>query len=76
MSDNVDKSRKFVELAEKRVNAAIKSIKSIGNLANKRNYVYDDAQVKKIIRALRGTVKEIETAFLTPERKKSTGFKL
>lgn len=59
------KRKKFVELAEKRVINALKSISLIGNLANTNNYKYDEADVKKIIKALSDEVKEVESRFKT-----------
>jgi hypothetical protein len=43
---------KFIGLANKRVTKAIKDLRLIGNLANRRAYKYDDADARKIIRAL------------------------
>lgn len=57
------KRQKFRELAEKRVNRALDSIRLIGNLSNKQTYAYDEAQVKKIVRALRDAVSESEARF-------------
>jgi hypothetical protein len=45
-----DKSAKFVELANKRVNKALKDIQLIGNLSNRQNYEYSDEQAKQIIK--------------------------
>ena len=69
------KRQKFVSLAEKRVENAIKSIGLIGNLANTSNYEYSDADVKKIIKALNDEVKEVESKFKT-DRSKGKKFKL
>lgn len=44
--------RKFVELASKRVNRALKDIQLIGNLSNRSNYDYTDQDVAKIFKAL------------------------
>ena len=43
---------KFVRLATKRVNGAIKAINVIGNLSNKYSYDYTDEDVEKIFEAL------------------------
>ena len=43
---------KFVRLATKRVNSAIKSINLIGNLSNKSNYDYTEEDITKIFKAL------------------------
>lgn len=54
-----DRRQKFIELAEARVNRAIKDIRLIGNLSNRSAYVFNEQDVKKIFRALQ---KEIEGA--------------
>lgn len=54
-----DKRQKFVDLAEARVNRAIKDIRLIGNLANKSSYEYSDEDAKQMFRALQ---KELDTA--------------
>lgn len=54
---------KFVELANKRVNNAIKSIRLIGNLSNKSNYSYTEVDVKKIFSALQKELKEAKRRF-------------
>ena len=76
MSENIDKKDKFIKLAEARVNDAINKLQSIGKLANKRNYTYEETQAKKIVRALKRSVKDVETAFLSPDEAKNTGFTL
>jgi hypothetical protein len=55
--------RKFVELAEKRVQRALKDIKLIGNLSNRSNYSYTDADVKKIHAALKKGLEEMKARF-------------
>lgn len=51
-----DDRDKFVRLATKRVNNAIKAINLIGNLSNKSNYDYTDEDVAKIFRALQAEI--------------------
>ena len=58
-----DRRKKFVELAEKRVNRALKDIRLIGNLSNKSNYSYTDQDVKKIVSALRNALDEMQSRF-------------
>ena len=55
------RAEKFKNLAEKRVNSAMKQIQLIGNLANPSSYEYEEAQVSKIFKTLR---KELESAEL------------
>ena len=56
----------FVKTAEVRVNRALKHIKIIGALNDKTEYVYSDADVKKIVNALKNAVVEIEAKFKEP----------
>jgi hypothetical protein len=53
-----DKRSKFVELANKRTNRAIRDLRLIGNLSNRAAYQYGEEDVRKIVRALQ---KEIDT---------------
>jgi hypothetical protein len=56
----------FVKTAEVRVNRALKHIKIIGDLNDKTLYVYSDDDVKKIVKALKNAVVEIEAKFKEP----------
>jgi len=47
-----DKRQKFVELAEARVNKALKDLSLVGNLSNRSAYEFTDADVRKIFSAL------------------------
>ncbi|MEL7098931.1 MAG: hypothetical protein AAGM84_08895 [Pseudomonadota bacterium] len=58
-----DKRRKFEELAEKRVNKAIKDLRLIGNLSNRNNYAFDDDDIRKITKALDDEVKALKARF-------------
>jgi hypothetical protein len=69
------KREKFRELAEGRTTKALDAIARIGNLSNRQVYEYEDAEVKKIMRALRDAVAEVEARFEAPRTRKS-GFKL
>ena len=54
---------KFVMLAERRVNQAIRQIKLIGNLSNKRNYAYTDSDAGQIYRALKKSLDDMRARF-------------
>lgn len=47
-----DKRAKFIELANSRVNRAIKEIRLISNLANRSSYEYSEEDSKKIARGI------------------------
>ena len=53
------KREKFVELAEARVNRAIKDLQLIGNLSNRSAYEFTDGDIKKMFAAIQ---KAVETA--------------
>ncbi|MCS6921282.1 MAG: hypothetical protein NZM07_05085 [Elioraea sp.] len=54
-----DKHGKFVELANKRVNAAIRAIRLVANLSNRSNYEYSEDEARRVIRAIQ---KELDVA--------------
>jgi hypothetical protein len=54
-----DKRAKFVELANKRVNGAIRDLRLIANLSNRSNYEFNEDDVRKIFRTLQ---KELDAA--------------
>lgn len=54
---------KFVTLATRRVNNALKAIQLIGNLSNKSNYDYTEADVEKIFTALNKELKSCRERF-------------
>lgn len=58
-----DQREKFIELANKRVTRAIKDIRLVGNLANRRSYKYDENDAKKIIRALQREISVLRARF-------------
>jgi hypothetical protein len=76
MSKALDKRAKFKKLAEGRTNRAIEAILRIGNLSNRQIYQWEDAEVKKVIRALREAVTSVENRFESPKSKMSGGFRL
>lgn len=65
-----------MELAEKRVNKALKQLQLIGNLSNKRNYEYDQSDYKKIFRAIDGEVKSMNQKFTDADKDDKSKFKL
>ena len=66
----------FVRLAEKRVNNAIKTLRLIGNLSNRSNYSYSDADVEKIFRVLERELKNARSRFESGRRTEAPSFSL
>ena len=70
------KREKFRKLAESRTNNALVAIGRIGNLSNRQLYEFQDEEVRKIIKALKEAVGEIENRFASPRGKAESRFKL
>ncbi|MCK1744151.1 hypothetical protein IVA80_25770 [Bradyrhizobium sp. 139] len=58
-----DKRTKFVELANKRVNRAIKDLRLIGNLSNRAAYDFREEDARKIVKALQKEVESLRQRF-------------
>ena len=71
-----DKRQRFRDLAESRTNKAIEAISRIGNLSNRQIYEFDEAEVRKIVRALKDAIVKVEGRFHSPRGKSGGGFKL
>lgn len=70
------KHDKFRQLAESRTNKAIEAISRIGNLSNRQIYEFEDAEVRKVVRALKEAIAAVESRFQSPQGKSGGGFKL
>lgn len=70
------KRERFVRLAEARVERGIKILRLIGNLSNRGNYEFSDADVSKILTALENELKELRARFKTGYAKNEITFKL
>ena len=70
------KHQKFRDLAESRTNKAIDAIGRIGNLSNRSIYEWEDAEVRKVVKALKDAVSEVEARFASPKGKVGAKFKL
>jgi hypothetical protein len=71
-----EKRSRFVRLAENRVSRAMNSIRLIGNLSNKSNYSYTDADVRAIISALQAEINNLKGQFNRRDSKSSDQFRL
>ncbi len=71
-----DKRAKFLELANKRVNRAIKDLALIANLANRKNYEYTEDEAKKVMRALQAEVDHVKHNFTIGIQSSKNEFKI
>lgn len=67
---------RFIRLAEARVSKAMKSIRVVGNLSNRSNYEYSDADVRKIVKALQSELSALEARFQQSDKKSQPEFRL
>ena len=67
---------KFKRLAEQRVNKTIKTVRLIGNLANRSNYSYSDSDVSKIFDALNAEIKACKARFASVVKDTEDKFRL
>jgi hypothetical protein len=74
--EETNKRERFRTLAEARTNKAIEAILRIGNLSNRQIYEFEDAEVRKVVRALKDAVASVEARFETPRGKSGGSFKL
>ena len=57
------KDEKFRRLAESRVNVVLDRLRLLGQLSDRKNYEYTDAQVSKIFRAVESELKDTKSKF-------------
>ena len=61
--DDAGKAAKFKDFANKRTTRALRSLRAVGKLANRRAYVYTPEQVAKIGSALNAELARVAEAF-------------
>lgn len=61
--DKESRRGRFIRLANKRVNAAIKAIRLVSNLSNRANYDYTPADATTIGKALDKEVRDLRRRF-------------
>jgi uncharacterized protein YecE (DUF72 family) len=71
-----DRRVKFKELAEKRVNSAIRYIRLVGNLSDRGNYDYSPEDIRKIKSTLELELKNALLRFEADARKEEPNFRL
>ncbi|MFX0203420.1 MAG: hypothetical protein ACFFCW_45540 [Candidatus Hodarchaeota archaeon] len=76
VSENQEQKRKrFVRIAEQRVNKLLERLDSLGKCSDRRNYQYNEEDIKKIFGAIERKTKEIKSLYL-PQNEKKKRFKL
>ncbi|MEO9968879.1 MAG: hypothetical protein ABJG15_03455 [Hyphomonadaceae bacterium] len=65
-----------MELAENRVNRAIKDLRLIGNLSNRSAYTFTDADIGKIFRVLQKELDSAKGRFSRGEKNRDDEFRI
>ena len=68
---NETKREKFVRIAERRVNKILSDFDSLGKCSNKKNYEYNDEDVKRMFQALEKKMKETKLLYQNSKPKKN-----
>ncbi len=55
--------QRFEKIASKRVQKILDDINILSNCSNKNNYEYSEVDVKKMMTAIKGQIKQLELAF-------------
>jgi hypothetical protein len=69
-----DKAAKFKSIAERRVSNVLKTLRNIGNLANRSSYDYSPEQIGKMFRTIRTELDTVEARFKRVDLKGPQGF--
>lgn len=69
MEKRKSRRERFEDVAQRRTNNALNSIRLIANCANKHNYEYSRDDVQKIINALKREVSDLQSAFNSNQTK-------
>lgn len=71
LSTPKSKEQRFQEVASKRVNNVLSSLRSLQKCSNKNNYTYSTAQVKKMLSVLQAELDNTKRAFDEDKASKS-----
>lgn len=71
-----DKRGRFLALAEARTQRVLEDLRLLGNLANKGNYDYTEAEARQIIRAVEKELETLKEKFAESARETRPKFRL
>ena len=73
---NVNKRKRFTDLAPIRVNNVLKHLRLVGNMTNKNNYDFKTEEFKKILKDIDDELSLVKSKFKAQENKKIKTWKL
>lgn len=68
MTSEQTREQRFTRLAEQRVNVILDKLRLLGQLSNRSNYEYTDAQVEAIFKAIQKDLNATKAKFRDGER--------
>ena len=68
---NVNKRKRFTDLAPIRVNNVLKHLRLVGNMTNKNNYSYDSSEFNKILKDISEELNLIKSKLNAQENKRN-----
>lgn len=71
-----NKRKKFIELAQKRVNRLLDDIRLVGNLSNRSNYEFTDEEIRKIFLAIENQLRVTRRRFQVSGKSDGIEFRL
>ena len=70
------KEVRFIRVAEGRVNSILDRIRLLKQASNRNNYAYSDAQIQKMFKVIRASLRDAEHSTRLPERlRRSSNFR-
>jgi hypothetical protein len=76
VNENETTRERFVRLAESRTNRALDAIRTLGNLSNRRVYAWEEQDIRRVSKALRDAISEMEASFTTTRGRAENRFRL
>ena len=73
---NVNKRKRFTDLAPIRVNNVLRHLRLVGNMTNKNNYSYDSSEFNKILKDISEELNLIKSKLNAQENKRNKKWKL
>ena len=73
---NVNKRKRFTDLAPIRVNNVLRHLRLVGNMTNKNNYKYESAEFIKILKDISDEVSLVRAKLNAQENKEKKKWKL
>jgi hypothetical protein len=73
VNKNETPEERFKRVAEARTNAVLNKLRILGNLSDRKRYIYSDKDISKIFSTINRRTREIRTKF---DSKKERDFKL